>query len=189
MGASKATLFLPRIVETASPVFDEVIAVQRAGGEGAEGIRTIFEDPQRGSKFEARSSKENLEPRTSNFQPPSGAIFGIEAALRHAQSRCFILAVDYPFVTSALLRELRDSGGVPVWNGYPQPLCAVWDFALLPLIERRIAAGQLDLRGLIAEANVEIIAEPALRARHRGEPLLNVNTPEELHEGERLHGR
>jgi molybdopterin-guanine dinucleotide biosynthesis protein A len=115
-------------------------------------------------------------------------IFGVQAALQIAQARCFVIAVDYPLITSEILRDLRDRGGVPMWNERPQPLCATWDAALLPLIERRIAERKLDLVGLLAEAKAEIIAESVLRARHRGEPLMNVNTPEELAEAERLYG-
>lgn len=169
MGASKTELFLPRIVAAAKPVFDEVIAVQRAGGVGVGMIPTIYEE--------------------GAAEAAGAPLFGVVAALGHASGRCFVLAVDYPFVTSDLLRELRDREGVPMWDGQPQPLCATWDPAWLPLIERRIAEGRLDLRGLIAEANVEIIPESLLRARHGGEPLRNVNTPEELQDGERLDGR
>jgi molybdopterin-guanine dinucleotide biosynthesis protein A len=115
-------------------------------------------------------------------------VFGVQWALTAARARCFILAVDYPLITSDILRDLRDRGGVPTWNGQPQPLCATWDPALLPLLEQRIARGKLDLLGLLREANVEIIAESELRARHRGEPLMNVNTPAELAEAERLYG-
>jgi len=152
MGTSKRELFLPRILAAATPVFDEVIAIDETGGDVV------------------------------------APIFGVRAALRRASARCFILAVDYPRITTEILRDLRDRGGVPTWNGHPQPLCAVWDPALLPIIERRIAEAKLDLRGLIEEANIEIIAEPLLRARHRGEPLMNVNTPEELAEAEALDG-
>jgi molybdopterin-guanine dinucleotide biosynthesis protein A len=115
-------------------------------------------------------------------------IFGVRWALTAANARCFVLAVDYPLVTSELLRDLRDRGGVPMWSGRPQPLCATWDVELLPVLERRIAAGKLDLIGLIAEAKVAMIAESELRARHPGEPLMNVNTPEELAEAEKLYG-
>jgi molybdopterin-guanine dinucleotide biosynthesis protein A len=112
-----------------------------------------------------------------------GPVFGIEAALRHAQQgRCFILAVDYPLITTEVLAFLRDRTGVPVWRGEPQPLCAAYDTALLPLVERRIAGRQFDLRGLIAEAHVGIIEESELRTRFAGEPLLNVNTPHDLEE-------
>jgi molybdopterin-guanine dinucleotide biosynthesis protein A len=116
-------------------------------------------------------------------------IFGLRWALTEAWSRCFILAVDYPLITADLLRDVRDRGGVPVWNGHPQPLCAVWSPEVLPLIERRIAEGRLDLRGLIEEANMTMIPESLLRGRHPGEPLMNVNTPDELEEAEKLYGR
>jgi molybdopterin-guanine dinucleotide biosynthesis protein A len=162
MGASKTALFLPRIVAAARLIFDELIAVQRAGGDAAA-IRTIFEEPHEGA----------------------GPVFGVERALRDAGARAFVLAVDYPLITSEVLRHLRDRGGVPVWQGLPQPLCAVWDPAMLPHIEERVARGVLDLQGLVRQ---EIIPEAELRARFGGEPLMNVNTPEELERAERLHG-
>jgi molybdopterin-guanine dinucleotide biosynthesis protein A len=115
-----------------------------------------------------------------------GPLFGIRTALQHEQARrCFILAVDYPLITSEVLLYLRDRGGVPVWRGRPQPLCAVYDVALLPRIESRIARGQFEVRGLIEE----IVEESELRARFAGEPLLNVNTPEELEEAKAIDER
>lgn len=114
-----------------------------------------------------------------------GPIFGIQRALEDARDRCFVLAVDYPLITTAVLRFLKDNGGVPVWNGKPQPLCAVWSKDLLPEIEQRIAAGRFDLHGLNEQA---IIAEAELRQRFEGEPLMNVNTPEEWKAAERFNG-
>ncbi len=163
MGASKTALFLPRILTAARPVFDEVVAVQRNGGAAAEGIRTIHEEAHDGD----------------------GAIFGLAASLRDAKEHAFILAVDYPLVTSELLRFLADDGRVPRWNGHVQPLCAVWDPAALSRIEQRIASGLYDLQALIEQ---EIIPESMLRARFPGEPLMNVNTPEELEAAETLYG-
>lgn len=115
-----------------------------------------------------------------------GPIFGIRAALQHVQNGGgFILAVDYPLITSEVLRYVRDRGGVPIWRGWPQPLCSVYDAALLPAIETRIARGQLEVRGLIEDT----IPEAELRARFAGEPLLNVNTPEDLEEAKALDER
>jgi molybdopterin-guanine dinucleotide biosynthesis protein A len=57
-------------------------------------------------------------------------------------------------------------------------LCAGYSPALLPLIDERIAGGRFELRGLAADA--EIIEEETLRSTFPGEPLMNVNTPEEL---------
>jgi len=157
MGASKTELFLGRVLAAASPVFDEVVAVQRPGGE-AVAIRTIFEEPHE----------------------QDGAVFGVARALRDVQERGFaegfVLAVDYPMITADVLRHLCDRGGVPVWDGRPQMLCALWDVRALPRIEERIARGQFDLHGLVDR---EMIPEGELRARFDGEPLRNVNTPEE----------
>ena len=157
MGVSKTELFLERILAAALPVFDEVTAVQRSGGE-VVAIRTIFEEPHE----------------------QDGAVFGVARALRDVQERSltqgFVLAVDYPMLTSDVLRHLRDRGAVPVWDGRPQMLCAVWNVEALPRIEERIGRGQFDLHGLVDR---EMIPEGELRARFDGEPLRNVNTPEE----------
>jgi molybdopterin-guanine dinucleotide biosynthesis protein A len=161
MGASKAELFLDRIVAAALPVFDDVIAVQRCGGATAN-IRTIFEPPHE----------------------HEGAIFGVACALKDACEPAFILAVDYPLITTDVLRHLRDDTRVPIWDGRPQPLCAVWDAATLPRIEERIARNALDLRGLLDR---EMIPEGELRGRFGGEPVRNVNTVAEW-EAVRSHG-
>ena len=157
MGVSKTELFLGRMVAAALPVFDEVVAVQRSGGEAVD-LHTIFEEPHE----------------------QDGAVFGVARALRDVQERGFthgfVLAVDYPMITADVLRHLRDRGGVPVWDGRPQMLCAVWDVRALPRIEERIARGQFDLHGVVDR---EMIAEGELRALFDGEPLRNVNTPEE----------
>ena len=155
MGSSKTELFLHRVVAAATLVFDQVLAVQRFAGPSAN-IQTIYEDEHEGE----------------------GAIFGVARALRDADDRAFILAVDYPFITSDVLRFLRDDGRVPMWDGRAQPLCAVWETSALPIIEERIARGTFDLHGLIDR---EMIPESELRARFEGEPLRNVNTPEEWH--------
>lgn len=170
MGQSKVELFLERVVDAARPVFDEVVSVDRSASgvpassrqdAGAPHVRTIFEEPHE----------------------HEGAIFGVVRALRDARGKCFLLAVDYPLITADVLRFLRDRGGMPEWNGRPQPLCAVWDAASLPRIEERIARGELDLRGA---AETEIIPESELRSRFPGEPLLNINTPEEWERAQRF---
>jgi len=153
MGVSKTELFLERIIAAASPVFEEVVAVQRPGGQ-AVAIHTIFEEPHE----------------------HDGAIFGVARALRDVSDQAFVLAVDYPMITAEVLRHVRDRGGVPIWDGRPQSLCAVWDMRTLPRIEERIARGQFDLHSLVDR---EMIPESELRARFPGEPLRNVNTLEE----------
>ncbi|HEX8170168.1 MAG TPA: molybdenum cofactor guanylyltransferase [Thermoanaerobaculia bacterium] len=163
MGVSKTELFLERVVAAARPLFDELVAVQRPRGESVDALRTIDEEPH----------------------DADGPIFGVARALRDARADCFILAVDYPLVTTAVLRFLRDERRVAQWNGRAQPLCAVWPYASLRALEERIAARRFDLQGL---PEAEMIGEALLRARFPGEPLLNVNTPEEWQVARRLHG-
>jgi molybdopterin-guanine dinucleotide biosynthesis protein A len=163
MGQSKVTLFLDRVVVAARGAFDDVFAVQRAGGEGAGagGVATIFELPH-----DARAP-----------------VFGVVRALAHANARCFVVGVDYPLLTAALLRRLRARFEAsdallmaPRSHGKLQMLCAGYDPALLPRIEQRIALGRLDLRGLVTD----IVDEES-------DELMNVNTPEELEKARRLY--
>jgi molybdopterin-guanine dinucleotide biosynthesis protein A len=159
MGQSKVALFLDRVAAAARGAFDDVVAVQRAGGEEAPGMETIFEESH----------------------PDRAPVFGVMCALQHARGRCFILAVDYPYLSSALLRRLRARFEAsdallmaPRAQGKLQMLCGGYDPALLPRIEERISQGRLDLRGLVTEV-VEVTEEES------GE-LVNVNTPEDLHD-------
>lgn len=166
MGRPKTELFLDRVAHAASDAFEEVIAVQREGGS-ASSIRTIYESPH----------------------ADQAPVFGVARALEHARERCFVLGVDYPLITAPILRHLREhfehSNALlfaPVWSGKTQMLCAGYAPELLARIEQRIAAKRYDLRGLAGEAEAVIVAESVLRATFEGEPLLNVNTPEELEE-------
>jgi molybdopterin-guanine dinucleotide biosynthesis protein A len=176
MGESKSDLpfagtsFLGRITEAASRVFERVIAVQRTAGEPLRGVETIFEAPH-------------------ELEAP---LFGVQRALQHAGERCFVLAVDYPLITMDFLRYLRTRfeetsapALIPVWKERQQVLCAGYAPELLPAIEKQIAAERFDLRGILADA--EVIPEQTLRERFAGEPLMNVNTPEELEEAKRLY--
>ena len=174
MGRSKIDIafggstFLERVAAAAKPVFGRVIAVQRAGGEGVKSLPTIF------------------EPARDEQAP----VFGVWRALEDAKARCFILAIDYPLLTTEVLRYLAGRAShsaaemvVPRWNGKLQMLCASYASSLLPRFEPRIAAGQLNLQSLTDD--LEIIEEDALRAQFSGEPLMNVNTSEELREAAR----
>jgi molybdopterin-guanine dinucleotide biosynthesis protein A len=163
MGRSKTELFFDRIANTACEVFEDVFAVQRHGGPAAL-LPTIYE-----------SAHDDQAP-----------VFGVACALAHAKERCFVIAVDYPLITTAMLRFLRDrfEGSnamllAPVWSGKTQMLCAGYDPTLLPQLQQRIDAKRYDLRGVASDGEAEILAEDDLRAQFGGEPLMNVNTMEE----------
>ena len=153
--------FLDRIMDAARPVFDRVTIVSRAD-----------------------------EPPHEDVAP----IFGVAAALADAgEGRAFVIAADYPLITTELLRFLCERAArsaapvvAPEWDHNVQMLCAAYDASLAPLIATRIADRRYDLHGLIAEAGGEIIRESDIRSRFAGEPLMNVNTPEQLEAARRL---
>jgi molybdopterin-guanine dinucleotide biosynthesis protein A len=163
MGRSKTDLFLERVSRIAVEVFDDVFAVQRHGGPAAS-LATIYESPH----------------------ADHGPVFGVACALAHARARCFVMAVDYPLITAAILSHLRGRFErsdalllAPVWSGKTQILCAGYAPGLLARLEQRIAATRYDLRNLAAAGESEIVTEDELRAKFAGEPLMNVNTMEE----------
>ena len=156
------TTLLGRVVGAASGAFDRVTAVQRPGGEAAA-IETIYEEPH----------------------DDEAPIFGVAAAIRHASAKCFVIAVDYPLLAAAALRDLAEQfeGSdapmlVPVWNGVPQVLCAGYAPSILPEIDVKIAARKYDLQSLAAAAE---------RVEVSGETWRSVNTTEELEEVRRWY--
>jgi molybdopterin-guanine dinucleotide biosynthesis protein A len=98
---------------------------------------------------------------------------GIVAGLRAARNDvCLFLPVDMPFATAALLQAL---GKACQQAAVPQtgPLPGAYARSALAVLERRLAAGELALRGALAElAAVTVELDPA--------QLVNVNAPEEL---------
>jgi len=103
-------------------------------------------------------------------------IAGVVAGLRLATSElCVFLPVDCPLVTPASLLQLADdcTGDAAV----PQtgPLPGAYRRSALPVLERRLDAGDLSLRGALPDLDAVVVEiDPAL--------LVNVNTPDDLHD-------
>ena len=98
---------------------------------------------------------------------------GMVAALRVAKTDvCVFLPVDLPYATPELVRELGEAcrdAAVPPGS----PLPGAYARSALPLLERRLAAGELGLRDALPELDAVMVdVEPRL--------LVNVNAPEEL---------
>jgi aminoglycoside 6-adenylyltransferase len=103
-----------------------------------------------------------LDEGSAERAPVLGVVAGLRAA---SHETCLVLPVDTPLVTPQLLRDLLAAGAVPQTG----PLPGVYDKALLPELEARIAAGELSLRGVNPTA---IEVDEKL--------LLNVNTRMDL---------
>ena len=99
-------------------------------------------------------------------------VHGVVAGLRAASHEVVVvLPVDVPLMTPAALRALGDAGAVPSAR---IPLPGAYPRELLPVLEARVAAGELSLRGV----------NPATLALPDG-LLRDADTPEALRELER----
>jgi molybdenum cofactor guanylyltransferase len=101
--------------------------------------------------------------------PLAGVVAGLRAATNEV---CVFLPVDVPFATAELVRALGEAcrdAAVPASG----PLPGAYSRNALQVFERRLAAGELGLRGALAELDtVTVELDPSL--------LVNVNAPEEL---------
>jgi molybdopterin-guanine dinucleotide biosynthesis protein A len=85
-------------------------------------------------------------------------IHGLVAGLRRASHETVVaLPVDVPLITPDALRSLGEAGAVPSSR---VPLPGAYPRALLPVLEARVAAGDLSLRGV--NGTTLAIAEPML---------------------------
>jgi molybdopterin-guanine dinucleotide biosynthesis protein A len=139
-----------RAHRTLAVTFEDVIAV----GKTADDLPLPFPLADDGSELRA-------------------SIVGVAAALRLARHELVVvLPVDVPLVSSMLLSALADAAedAAVTQTG---PLPGAYRQTALPVLERRIAAGELRLRDALTELQVrEIHGNP--------EELLNVNTVEDL---------
>jgi molybdopterin-guanine dinucleotide biosynthesis protein A len=105
--------------------------------------------------------------------PVRAPLAGIVAALRVAKNDvCVFLPVDLPYATPELVQELGDAcRDVAVPSGSPLP--GAYSRSALPVLERRLAAGELRLHDALVELDtVTVEVDPRL--------LVNVNAPEQL---------
>lgn len=121
----------------------------------------------------------------------AGALGGLHAALSHAASDILLVAWDMPFVSAALLGELRavgerdradavlpasDSSGRGV-----EPLCGWYAARCLAAVEASLSRD--DLRVVGFHRDVKLVTLGAERVRAFGDParlFSNVNTPADL---------
>ena len=122
---------------------DEVLAV----GKAADGLRLPFQV---------------VDDAAASRAPVNGVIAGLRAATHET---CIVLPVDCPLVTPGALRSLGECAAVAPEG----PLPGAYTRAMLPELERRLAQGELSLRGV----NPTTSGLPA-------ELFDDVDTPEEL---------
>jgi len=128
--------------------------------------------------------------------PGCGPMGGVHAALSAAQhDTVFVIACDMPYVTAPFAAHLLDlardaDAVVPRTERGLHPLCAVYTRACREPLARRLAAGMLQMKGLLDEVRVRVIEAADIEVfgdRHR--LLANVNTPADYASLEAPHKR
>jgi len=124
-----------------------------------------------------------------DLQPGNGPLGGIHTGLKTSGAEAEVfLACDMPFISPDLLRELLARLGPrhdavfavswcpePAQGGRMAGFPFVVRSALWPIVEGRLAAGELGLQGLARALRARLWAVPA---RWRNQ-LRNINTPEQ----------
>jgi molybdopterin-guanine dinucleotide biosynthesis protein A len=115
---------------------DEVLAV----GKAADGLPLPFP---------------LLDDGAAGRAPVFGVVTGLRAA---AHDVCVVLPVDCPFVTPSVLTGLGAAGAVPQTG----PLPGAYTRSLVPVLEERIARGELSLRGVnpvVLQVDAALVAD------------------------------
>ena len=105
-----------------------------------------------------------------------------------------VVAWDMPFVSAALLAELRrhgearDEAVIPEGVSGPEPLCAYYPRSCLPIVDRQIEAGAMRLVDLVeALPHRTILSRTKVERFGPSDRLFaNVNTPDDLATAQRL---
>lgn len=138
-------------------------------------------------KMQAALYSERTDARIVTDRVPGvGPLMGLYSGLSATRSlHALVSAVDMPFVRRELVAFLLSLAAddmllVPMVDGVPQVLLAVYPRTVLPLMEDLLRVGRRDLRALLEVAAVRYIEEAQLRAVDPElRSFVNVNTPAE----------
>jgi molybdopterin-guanine dinucleotide biosynthesis protein A len=120
-----------------------------------------------------------------------GPLAGLVSALETCSfDRAIVLAVDFPFVRPAMLRQLLERLGespavVPAPDGVPQPLVAAYAPAAGPALFGCLRAGERSATAAVLSLDPLILDDRAIEALDGGaSSFFNLNTPADLAEAE-----
>lgn len=168
MGRDKAALVLagkPQLTQTVellTPVVDKVwVSVRR--DQPADPLRDAY-------------------PQVVDRGDDAGPVAGILAALEtYPDVDWLVVAVDLPNLDRQTLHYLLKEASDPrftafrsVRDGLPEPLCALYRPAALPVIRRFVEEGLVCPRKILIRSDAELLEQPKPGA------LENVNTPDDL---------
>lgn len=126
-------------------------------------------------------------PNLADAEPDSGPLGGMVAALRASPHQLMaVVAVDMPFVSSAVIRLLASlaegfDAVVPVTPEGPQPLHAVFARRALPALEQALVGGTRSVQGALQCLTVrKVQPHEWLAADPTGRFAFNLNRPEDM---------
>jgi molybdopterin-guanine dinucleotide biosynthesis protein A len=128
-------------------------------------------------------------PAIPDIFPGCGPLSGIHAALTRTKTEFnVIIGVDTPFFSDELLRYVAERAiasravvTAPQVNARPQPLCAVYSRAFLPVAERGLQAGEYKVASLFPDEGTLLISQRELeQLAFTAQMFQNLNTPEDL---------
>ncbi|MCF8030989.1 MAG: molybdenum cofactor guanylyltransferase [Desulfohalobiaceae bacterium] len=166
--------FLDHLLETLNPLVEEVQLVAR--------------DPETFSGLGIKTVTDIYSARC--------ALTGIHAGLTHCPTtHAFITACDAPLLRPSLVRGLMQQAGpetdavVPEYNGYLEPLCAVYSRRCLPSVESLLDQGTLRIHKLYPLINTRKVGKDFLLSLDPElTSFVNVNTEQDLRELETRQG-
>ena len=117
-----------------------------------------------------------------------GPLMGILSALKASQFEVnFITTVDSPIISipfaEYLIQELGDNDAhVPLWNGYPEPLFAVYRKSCIPFIQESILQNRRKIVSFYDKISVKYADSELVKVYDAdGLSFININTQEEYH--------
>jgi molybdenum cofactor guanylyltransferase len=131
-------------------------------------------------------------PVIADLTPDAGPLAGLEAALAAPGVEAgLFLGVDLPFVTVDLLRALAADAGeadavVPVVDGRPEPLCALYGAACLEPVRAALRDGDRRMTSFWPRVRVRQLTED--RIERFGPPaalFANINSPKDYDQARR----
>jgi molybdopterin-guanine dinucleotide biosynthesis protein A len=128
-------------------------------------------------------------PPVADIFTGAGPLGGIHAALNYiVEPRAFIAGCDMPLLDPALIRFLCTLAEQDDWDvvlpwpaGGPEPLCAVYSQAVLPVIEEKLKQGNRKVRDTLEELSIRRVEEAELLSVVDNlNTFHNINRPEDL---------
>lgn len=164
---------LSRLIAVLEKEFDEILIVTK--------------NP---SEYSSYTTKDNFIRTVSDLYGDRASLTGIHAGIYHAKNHfCFIVPCDAPFIQRSLIRLLVDSIEpetdvvIPYYDGYYQPLCAIYSKSCLPAVEELLKKSDYRIFNFFNKINLKRVGKDKLeQADPQMLSFVNVNTPEAFEE-------